>query len=134
MSTEREPAEKAAADAKRPLWRLSRDEQRVLIITFVGSLGSILVGAVVLGAAVAFARHEQKLNSLSSLAKSTGGSVLLMAFLGAMFFMSARFRREGAARVIWTGFSAIFLIFLVPVALLVLILMLTWVGIATGIH
>jgi hypothetical protein len=42
--------------AERPLWVLNRDEQRVLIITFVGGLASIVVGACVIGGAIALAR------------------------------------------------------------------------------
>lgn len=40
---------------ERPLWELSRDEKRVLIITFVGGLASIVAGACFIGGAIAMA-------------------------------------------------------------------------------
>lgn len=41
----------------RPLWQLSRDEQRILLITFAGGLASIVVGAAIIGASLALARY-----------------------------------------------------------------------------
>ena len=41
---------------ERPLWKLSRDEQRILIITFVGGLASIVAGVCVVGGAIALGR------------------------------------------------------------------------------
>jgi len=48
------------AEDDRPLWKLSRDEQRVLLITFVGGLASIIVGAAVIGVAIALAHHAER--------------------------------------------------------------------------
>lgn len=45
-------------DHDRPLWQLTRDEQRVLLITFVGGLASIVVGAAIIGISLAFARFS----------------------------------------------------------------------------
>jgi hypothetical protein len=55
----------------RPLWSMSRDEQRLLWITFVGGLASILVGAGIIGAAIVFARYEVRQNSVTWLAVVT---------------------------------------------------------------
>lgn len=41
---------------ERPLWEMSRDEQRLLIITFVGGLASIVAGACVIGGPIALVR------------------------------------------------------------------------------
>jgi hypothetical protein len=49
-------------DDGRPLWQLSRDEQRVLLITFVGGLASIMVGAALVGVAFVLAHYEQKIH------------------------------------------------------------------------
>jgi hypothetical protein len=54
-STAQLPRGKPAA-SDRHVWTLNRDEQRTVIITFVGGLGSIIFGAVILGSAVALAR------------------------------------------------------------------------------
>jgi len=61
---------------ERPLWPLSRDEQRVLIITFVGGLASIVAGACVIGGAIAMTRYLKKYNSLSQLIILTGINIL----------------------------------------------------------
>lgn len=57
---EQVPAPEGEASApqtvQRSVWNLSRDEQRALIITFAGGLASILVGACLLGLALATAR------------------------------------------------------------------------------
>jgi hypothetical protein len=52
-----EEQEQAQAPEERPLWKLDRGEQRVLLITFVGGLASIVVAAIIIGLAVAFARY-----------------------------------------------------------------------------
>jgi hypothetical protein len=44
------------ASQDRPLWSLSRDEQRILAITFVGGLASIILAAGIIGAAIALGR------------------------------------------------------------------------------
>jgi hypothetical protein len=44
------------SQADRPLWRLTVEDQRVLLITFAGGLGAIVVGAGMIGAALAFGR------------------------------------------------------------------------------
>jgi len=50
------PEASAPKVAERSLWKLSRDEQRILMITFVGGLASIVVGACVIGGLIALAR------------------------------------------------------------------------------
>lgn len=47
-------------DEDRPLWKLSQDEMRILLITVVGEFASVLLGAVAIGLAVALARTEPK--------------------------------------------------------------------------
>jgi hypothetical protein len=40
----------------RPFWSMNRDEQRLLWITFLGGLGSIVIGAGIVGLSIALAR------------------------------------------------------------------------------
>ena len=47
-------------DDDRPLWKLSQDERRILLITVVGGFASVLLGAAAIGLAVALARTEPK--------------------------------------------------------------------------
>lgn len=44
---------------ERPAWKLDRNEQRMLVITFIGGLASIIVGACLIGGAIALARYEE---------------------------------------------------------------------------
>ena len=139
MTTERRRLEKAATAAERPLWQLSRDEQRALIITFVGGLASILVGAVVIGGAVALAHYEQKGQSLSDLAVLTGVSILLTALSAALVLVSVLSKRRPLGklrpfRLIWTVLGAICILLVISSALLLCALILTWIGIVAGIH
>jgi hypothetical protein len=48
--------QRAPPSEERPLWKLNRDEQRMMMITVVGGLVSILLGAVIIGVAIAFTR------------------------------------------------------------------------------
>ena len=136
MTSKQRRPERAATDAERTLWQLSRDEQRVLIITFAGGLASILVGAVVLGGAVALAHYEETGNSLSSLAFGTGLAVALTALCTAVVLIMARLRRRGrrGEQLIATVLGVMYLILLMPLALLLCLIILTWIGIAAGIH
>ena len=46
-------------DEERRLWELSLDEKRILLVTFLGGVASIVVGAAIVGAGIALARTEQ---------------------------------------------------------------------------
>lgn len=63
--------------ADKPRWALNDDEWRLLVITFVGGLASIIVGAAMLGGALALARYEERTGSLTGLAFSTTVSLPL---------------------------------------------------------
>src|SRR3974377_1949212 len=58
------PSTEASAPqvVERPLWELSRDEQRELTIAFVGGLTSVVVGAAVIGGAIAMVRGFRALH------------------------------------------------------------------------
>ena len=66
MDNQEQPAPTSEASApkvaERPLWELSRDEQCVLIITFVGGLASIVAGVCVVGGAIALVRGLRALD------------------------------------------------------------------------
>src|SRR5690242_20707963 len=47
------------ASEDRPIWSFSRDDKRFLLITFLGGVMSIMAGAAVIGAAIAYARWER---------------------------------------------------------------------------
>lgn len=134
MTIEEQPLEQAATDTERSLWQLSRDEQRVLIITFVGGLASIIVGAVVLGGAAALAHYEQKVNSTSTLAAVTVGSAVVAVTSGAAMLVTTILRGRRAFRLIATVFVVMDLIVVIASTALFCLSILTWIGIAAGIH
>jgi len=51
------PAGTAPAETTRSPWALSAADWRLLVITFVGGLGSIVAGAGIIGGAIAIARN-----------------------------------------------------------------------------
>ena len=86
---------------ERPLWELSRDEQRLLIITFVGGLASIVAGACVIGGAIALVRALKPTHFLlGSLAFGTAVYIVIVVLVA-----KARLRRRlagpRAALIVW---------------------------------
>lgn len=61
------PVQKAHIRKDRPFWSLSPSENRILWITFAGGPASIIVGAVLVGTAIALARYFQPLGALTLL-------------------------------------------------------------------
>lgn len=108
---------------KRPLWVLSHDEQRVLIITFVGGLASIIVGACVIGGAIALARGLKAIHVPLYLLIIWTVLVSFIVVWGAI------------VRPDWSGpgTRAAVITFLV-MCFVLSILLLAWIGVAAGIH
>lgn len=118
---------------ERPLWVLSSDEQRVLVITFVGGLASIIAGVCVIGGAIALVRVMKASHfSLLWLFIFTAGFCLV--WMSYWLFYS-RIRPSDLPKwlhpltfqawlvtsmVMWIGVS--------------IVLLLTWIGLAAGIH
>jgi hypothetical protein len=110
--------------AERPLWELSRDEQRVLIITFVGGLTSIVAGVCIVGGAIALVRGLRAIHY-------PPGWLLFWAaaYIFAMAYITSCFR--GWRRRPWPGYVLIgSLLVLVTFAIFLLAL----IGMAAGIH
>lgn len=78
-------------DIERPLWVLTTEEWRVLLITFAGGLGSIVVGAGMLGCALALAWHmERSRGPIWGLALATGVCAVGAAVYGWAFTQARR--------------------------------------------
>ena len=101
---------------------MSRDEQRLLIITFVGGLASIVAGACVIGGPIALVRALKPTHFfLGSLAFGTAVYIVIVVLVA-----KARLRRPPAGPraaliswlLAWAGLS---------------ILLLAWIGLAAGI-
>jgi hypothetical protein len=69
-------AQPRPAEEDRPLWTLSRDDQRLLWVTFVGGVASFLVGAGLIGVALTLARLV--VHSKSYIQLVTVGSIFLL--------------------------------------------------------
>jgi hypothetical protein len=116
-------------NAERPLWSLSRDEQRLLMITFVGGLGSIVAGAGMIGVAIVLARDQLRRQSLASF--NVGNLVFAVLTAAAIFAFRSKhvppaigelLFNPGARR--WT--YAALVVFWLQACLV-------WIGIAVGI-
>jgi hypothetical protein len=124
---EQPPAPSTEASAprveERPLWEFSRDEHRVLIITFVGGVASIVVGASVIGGAIALVRAIKPAHSLLVFLIFITAVYILVVVLAAIAWN--HWRRPGPRvagiswLLAWVGLS---------------ILLLVWIGLAAGIH
>jgi drug/metabolite transporter (DMT)-like permease len=97
----------------------SPEDWRLLMITFVGGLASILGGAAMLGLAIILARKEQPGNNTFSWIFLVGGPLILVGIVVAL----ARERREGwFQRIAWSFMIGI-----------IIVVALTWIGVAAGI-
>ncbi len=105
---------------KRPGWEPTPEEWRTLAITFVGGVASIIVGAAVIGAALALARWE---------ARGAGaGQWITLAVFTVVFWPATVYQlkpREPRSRasLILTGSNA----------LISTLLLLVWIGVAAGV-
>ena len=124
----------ARDEQERPLWKLNRDEQRVLLITFVGGLASIIAAAVIIGSAIAIARYERSFNSSTGLAAgtiATGGfaiwSIYELLSPPSPELLPSRRPKGLAGRLV-----VLYMFTLTAPTFCILIL--TWIGIAAGVH
>ena len=111
------------------MWRLNRDEQRILIITFVGGVGSLLVSACIIGGAIAIARLERD------------AGLWRWAIVTAVYLLTAvvwqrrlrRFQRRypgHLASQVGRRERIVIAAFSVGAALTLLV----WIGLAAGVH
>jgi hypothetical protein len=109
---------------ERSIWKLDSSEQRQLVIAFVGGLGSIIVGACVLGIAAVLARDEERGQGFTLIGllgyTSTLGTLIIVT-LGGLRSERHLFRRISQ-------------IALIVLALLLTLMVLVWIGIAAGLH
>ncbi len=118
---------------ERPLWVLSRDEQRVLIITFVGGLASIVAGAIFIAAAIALGRIYGHWNP--SLPWSAGGllALLIVGFLAGPLTRQA-FRDKQPGKPFANALRRLAQVVLGTVFLIIVLQVLALIGLAAGLH
>jgi hypothetical protein len=105
---------------EKPRWELTPEDWRTLTITFVGGVASIIVGAGLLGAALALAHWQTqgvRGGHWVGLALSTVG--IWTVTLALLRFHKPKDRWD----VLIAGFLALF----------AAVLLLTWIGIAAGV-
>jgi hypothetical protein len=136
-----EPPQPAPTTEDRPpLWRLDRGEQRLLFVTFVGGAASFVVGAAIVGTAIAVGRafanaskHTAAVNHAVEIFLASLG-VLVAAGVGARFVTHhannyRKYRPAVDRAVLGVGF-----IMAGAAALLGIIVVLAVIGIAAGVH
>jgi hypothetical membrane protein len=97
----------------------SPEDWRILMITFVGGLASILVGAAMLGLAVILARKEQPGNDASTWFFFVAFPIVLL--IGWVWWLRERNKK-------WYDYLA-----LCSLGAILVIVILTWIGVAAGI-
>jgi len=115
----------------RSIWKLSHDEQRILIVTFVGGLGSIIVAACIIGGAIAFAR-TQRAAGLNWWIGFTG-FWLVMGVVWLVVVRELR-RPDNTSGRVDAGFRAAARVGLAVWCAVAAITLMVWIGVAAGIH
>ena len=108
--------------AERPLWVLSRDEQRVLIITFAGGLASIVAGVGVVGGAIALVRGLRAIQFPLGYQIFFTTAYIFLAILGVSFRRRLR-PLPRALLILWLALCVGLSIWLLAL-----------IGVAAGIH
>jgi len=120
---------------ERPVWRLDRDQQRVLFITFVGGVASIVVAAVIVGIAIALAHtiipDLKKTSPVAIDALTLAVTILSVLPLIATFALAAR-KKPGSPLTFILRRVALVALGIVSAA--GILAALTLVGAAAGVH
>jgi hypothetical protein len=119
---EQPPASSTEASAPQGLWGMSRDERRLLMITFVGGLASIVAGVCVVGAAIALVRGMRAIHI------PLGYLVAFTLVYASFLIWITQFRRKPGPMPM----VSLILWLLIYVALAICLL--AWIGLAAGIH
>lgn len=113
--------------AVRPVWSLTRDEQRVLAITFVGGLASIIAGVMIVGLSLALLRYlERPRGHATASFLEYQGVLTLCAAMGTAGFIGNTRRMIQQSRVYWIVLALGF-------GLIDIVMALTWIGLAAGV-
>jgi hypothetical protein len=120
-----EQPQSAQAPEEQSLWRLNRDEQRTLIITFIGGLASIVAAACVLGGAIALDRWIAHNNHghIDWRGEAVTSAILVLGGGFVLYFVRGP---NMSKRWNWTV--------TVVYGLLLALVLLLWIGLAAGIH
>ena len=103
-------------------WELTPEEWRTLVITFIGGLASIVVGACVIGAALAFSRWWNHGNTIKNWPVSVWLTISCPAASAVIFYFWKKNKKQ----------RLLFGLMVLNVLLSTLIL-LVWIGIAAGV-
>lgn len=122
--------DRAVAPEEQPFWVLSRGEQRVLLITFVGGVDSIVVAVLIVGGAIAIARRSGRGAGSWAAFTWSMGVFCVLAAIGARRMLRSEVHLPDPARLIAlvvAGSFSVGYLGLLAIGMLVLI------GIAAGI-
>jgi hypothetical protein len=111
---------------ERPLWVLTLDEQRTMLMLVLSGLISILLGVAFLGVAVALARIIKQGDTAETVLELVLGIVGGLATLTLVYLAGRGSLDQRIPRVAWVAAGLAFLVFTV--------MWLTGIGLAAGIH
>jgi hypothetical protein len=131
MPTELAPGERAGprSAGERSVWSLSRDDQRLLWITFLAGLASLIVAAATIGAAIAVARWVWRAPGLGLGTLALFTALTLTQFVFA--YLAFRHRHRGVQP--WLPDSPTVRVFWVLASLALVLELLAWIGVAAAI-
>jgi hypothetical protein len=110
-------------DEERRLWELSLDEKRILLVTFLGGVASIVVGAALIGVAIALARSQLRMpRNLIGMAIALPCAIFGVWYVGRPYSRRVLIGRNPWMRAVAVAFFALASVFI-----------LFWVGIAAGV-
>lgn len=122
----------APPSEERPLWKLNRDEQRMMMITVVGGLVSILLGAVIIGIAIGFARASYHNKVLHSALHSEAAAAVMLPLAVVLGVFAAW--EPNPSRKVWIRIRRRMGPVIIGLwVLAILITLLIWTGQAAGI-
>jgi uncharacterized membrane protein len=122
----------------RSIWDLNRDEQRIMMITVVGGLASIILGAFILGMAIGLVRLMNAHPHASTYVVDIIGFALFGVFMVSVVSIFAAVRKIRSGKVVhsrspWQVFPRTTQVSAVVLVLLVCLVVLAVLGVAAAI-
>jgi hypothetical protein len=125
----RREADAAPTNTAGPPWVLSAADWRLLVVTFIGGLGSIVAAACVVGGAISLARRVGKAGGLGGWGLVTVWALILTAVALTASIRTARiplFRDDPMITFLRRSIN-------VTASLVVALALMVWIGVAAGI-
>jgi len=130
--------ERAQVPGPRPLWKLDRSEQRVLFVTFVGGVASILAAAFLVGMAISLGRILASAKPHTTAGTEVTWFCFITAIMAVLVWVEATLRHKVNRKPRLSGFRRFFesadWVIMSVLILWLSVMVLTLIGLAAGIH